>query len=75
MSAQLASKALLASAKPVIRGHIRAPGCRDLRVYCVSGHCNHSATMNANWMSDTVPVRSLCSRMVCTRCGLTRCAA
>ena len=28
-----------------------------------------SATMNADWLPDDAPVRSLCGRMVCTRCG------
>ena len=55
---------------PVTLGHIRSHGCRDLLVYCVSGCCHHSATLNGDWLSDDTPVRSLCSRMVCTRCGM-----
>jgi hypothetical protein len=34
------------------------------------GHIRGSATMNADWLPDETPVRSLCLRMVCTRCGL-----
>jgi hypothetical protein len=56
--------------EPVTLGHIRGHGCRDLLVYCSSGRCHHSATMNADWLPDETPVRSLCLRMVCTRCGL-----
>jgi hypothetical protein len=26
--------------------------------------------MNADWLSDDTPVRSLCRLMVCTKCGL-----
>jgi hypothetical protein len=44
--------------------------CRDLLVYCSSGRCHHSATLNADWLLDETPVRSLCPRTVCTRCGL-----
>ena len=43
---------------PVTLGHIRSHGCRDLLVYCVSGRCNHSATLNGDWLSDDTPVRS-----------------
>src|SRR5271165_6274510 len=53
---------------PVTMGHIRGHGCRALLVYCGSGH--HSATMNADWLPHEPPVRSLCRRMVCTRCGM-----
>jgi hypothetical protein len=56
--------------EPVTMGHIRGHGCRDLLVYCNSGRCHHSATMNADWLSDETPVRSLCRRMVCTKCGM-----
>jgi hypothetical protein len=54
----------------VTMGHIRGHGCRDLLIYCGSINCNHSATMNADWLPDDVPVRSLCRRMVCTKCGM-----
>jgi len=50
-------------------GHIRGHGCRDLLVYCGSGRCHHSANISGDWLPDDVPVRSLCRRMVCTRCG------
>jgi hypothetical protein len=56
--------------EPVTIGHIRSHGCRDLLVYCASGRCHHSATLNADWLSDATQVRSLCPRMVCTRCGM-----
>ena len=55
---------------PVTLGHIRSHGCRRLLVYCPTGLCHHSATMNADWLPDEMPVRSLCPRMVCTRCGM-----
>jgi hypothetical protein len=32
--------------------------------------CNHSAVVNADWLSDETPVQSLCPRMVCTTFGL-----
>jgi hypothetical protein len=34
--------------EPVTLGHIQAHGCRDLLIYCVSGSCHDSATMNAD---------------------------
>jgi hypothetical protein len=52
---------------PVTMGHIRGHGCRDLLIYCASGRC--SAVMNGDWLPDDAPVRSLCGRMICTRCG------
>jgi hypothetical protein len=42
---------------------------RSARVLHV-GLCNHSAEINADWLPDETLVRSLCPRMVCTRCGL-----
>jgi hypothetical protein len=45
--------------EPVTMGHIRSHGCRDLLVYCGSGRCHHSATLNADWLSDATQVRSL----------------
>ena len=56
--------------EPVTMGHIRSHGCRELLVYCESVWCNHGAVINADWLPDETPVRSLCSRMVCTECGL-----
>jgi hypothetical protein len=35
-----------------------------------SGRCHHSVTINADHWPDELPVRSLCARMVCTRCGV-----
>ena len=55
--------------RPVTFGHIRSHGCRDLLVYCASGSCHHDAIMNADHWPDEMLVRSLCSRMVCTRRG------
>ena len=55
---------------PVTLGHIRGHGCRDFLVYCESVWSNHRAVMNADWLPDETPVRSLCSRMVCTRGGM-----
>src|SRR6516165_5943058 len=55
---------------PVTIGHIRGHGCRDLLIYCGSINCNHSATMNGDWLAEDVHVRSLCQRMVCTKCGM-----
>jgi hypothetical protein len=51
-------------------GRFRSHGCRDLLVYCSSGRCHHSARINADWLPDETSVRSLCARMVCTRCGM-----
>jgi hypothetical protein len=53
----------------VTLGHIRSHGGRDLLVYCDSGNCHHSASLNADWLPDETPVRSLCPHMVCTVCG------
>jgi hypothetical protein len=58
------------TAPSVTLGHIRGHGCRGLLVYCGSIWCNHSAEITADWLPDETPVRSLCPRMVCTRCGL-----
>ena len=56
--------------EPATMGNLRRYGCRQLLVYCTSGWCHHSAILNADWLADDVPVRSLCPRMVCTVCGL-----
>jgi hypothetical protein len=48
---------------PVMMAHIRGHGCRDLLVYCGSGRCHHSATLNGDGFPDDMPVRSLCRRM------------
>ena len=45
---------------PVTMGHIRGHGCRDLLVYCGSGRCHHSATMNA----IGYPMKCRCGRYV-----------
>jgi hypothetical protein len=46
---------------PVTLGHIRGHGCRDLLVYCECAWCNHSAVINADWLRDEMPLRSLCN--------------
>jgi hypothetical protein len=55
---------------PVTMAHVRGHGCRDLFVYCGSGRCHHSATMNGDHFPNELPVRSVCARMVCTVCGM-----
>jgi hypothetical protein len=57
---------------PMIRdlGHIRSHGCRDLLVYCDSGRCYHSTTINADHLPDETLIRSLGPKMVCTLCGM-----
>jgi hypothetical protein len=55
---------------PVTMGHIRSHGCRELLVYCESPWCNHSATLNADWLPDDTELLDLDPRMVCTACGL-----
>ena len=57
-------------AELVTMGHIRSHGCPDLLVYCVSPWCNHSATLSLDSLRDDTALLDLCSRMVCTRCGL-----
>jgi hypothetical protein len=54
---------------PVTLGHIRGHGCRDLLIYCHDTICNHSVRLNADHLPDDMPVRSLCPRMTCTKCG------
>jgi hypothetical protein len=47
------------------------PGPRLSRfVYCQSIYCNHSVTLNADWLPDDTPLLTLDPRMVCTKCGL-----
>jgi hypothetical protein len=50
--------------EPVTMGHIRSHGCRDLLVYCESIFCNHSATLNADWLPDDTVLLTLDPRMV-----------
>jgi len=57
--------------EPVTMGHIRGRRLPRPARPMHSGRCYHSATMNADWLSDETPVRSLCRRMVCTKCALT----
>ncbi len=55
---------------PVTLGHLRGHGCRDLLVYCEAIWCNHSATINADWLPDET-VSEHCARgWSGTACGL-----
>jgi hypothetical protein len=58
------------SFEPVTMGHIRGHGVTQLIVYCESLWCNHSATLEADWLSDDTILLDLDPRMVCTACGL-----
>ena len=53
--------------EPVTLGHIRGHGCRALLVYCGSMWCNHSARIEADWLSDDTVPPTLGPRMVCVR--------
>ena len=55
--------------EPVTMDRIRDHGCRDLLVYCNSGRCHHSATMNGDHLADDAVIRALGPKMVCTHCG------
>ena len=46
---------------PITLGHIRSHGCRELLVYCASGRCHHSSTVDANWLADEFPGVCRCS--------------
>jgi hypothetical protein len=54
----------------VTLANMRGHGCRNLLIYCESPWCNNSAELNADWLPDDRPLKSLCPRMVCTHCGL-----
>jgi hypothetical protein len=58
------------SGPPVTLGHIRSHGVRRLLIYCSSGRCHHSATVNADRWPDETALRDLCPKAVCTRCGM-----
>ena len=58
------------TSEPVTMGHIRGHGVTRLIVYCESLWCNHSATLNADWLPDEAVLLDLDPRMVCTACGL-----
>jgi hypothetical protein len=52
----------------------KVPGHRrrkqtNLLIYCGAVTCNHSIEMNADYLPDDLPIRSLDRRMVCERCG------
>lgn len=55
---------------PVTLGHMRALGCRRLLIYCSTGLCHHSAIVEADHWGDQTAIRELCSKAVCTRCGM-----
>jgi hypothetical protein len=50
-------------------GHIRSHGVTRLLLYCGSTRCNHSATIDADVLSDDVVPRRLGPRMRCEACG------
>ena len=52
-------------------GHIRGHGVTRLLVYCKSLWCNHSASLEADWLPDNTILLTLDRRMVCTACGLS----
>ena len=54
----------------VTLGHMRALGCRRLLIYCSTGLCHHSAIVEADHWGDQTAIRDLCSKAVCTRCGV-----
>jgi hypothetical protein len=49
---------------PVTLGRIRSHGCRDLLVYCISGRCHHSATLNGDWLSDEYSAKAWPALMI-----------
>ena len=55
--------------EPVTLGNMRAQGCRDLLVYCSSGHCNHSTIIDVGHLPDDTPIKSLGDGFVCPKCG------
>jgi hypothetical protein len=56
--------------QPVTLGHMRAHGVRRLLIYCSTGLCHHSATIEADRWPDDTAVRDLCPKAVCTKCGM-----
>jgi hypothetical protein len=54
---------------PVTMGHIRGHRVTRLLVYCGAINCNHSATLDADWLADDTILLTLDPRMVCTACG------
>jgi hypothetical protein len=44
--------------------------CLPMASRSISVWCNHSATLNVDWLPGDTPLRSLCPRMVYTACGL-----
>ena len=45
-------------------------GCRRLLIYCSTGLCHHSAIVEADHWGDQTAIRDLCSKAVCTQCGM-----
>jgi hypothetical protein len=58
--------------EPVTMGHIRGHGVTRLLVYCESLWCNHSVTLEADWLPDIVINVTASSRrstvVACRRC-------
>jgi hypothetical protein len=55
---------------PVTLGHMRSHECRRLLIYCSTGFCHHSATVDADRWPDETAVRDLCPKAICTKCGM-----
>jgi hypothetical protein len=47
---------------------MRSLGCNPLLIYCSTGLCHHSATIEADRWPDDTAVRDLCRKVVCTKC-------
>jgi hypothetical protein len=57
------------SKRAVTIDRLRSHDCREFLVYRVALGCNYRAILNADDLPDKLPIRSLCPRMLCTRCG------
>jgi hypothetical protein len=55
---------------PGTLGHLRSSGVRRLLIYCATGLCHHSATVDADRWPDDTALRGLCPKAVFTRCGM-----
>ena len=55
---------------PTTLRDIRKHGVRRLLIYCTTGHCHHSAVIDADrWPDDTVFL-DLGRKLVFTKCGI-----
>lgn len=55
---------------PVTFGHIRSHGVRRLLIYCSTGHCHHSAFVDADRRPDDTVLLDLDKKAVCTKCEM-----